>query len=365
MHARQYHKFKQLMKLPLSERRQIALSAQGELQLILTYDHRLEVLEALLDNPNLMVQSIINLAKKRIVPPAFLERIINKREWISQYDIKLELVKNPRTPTHHSLNLLKYLYRNDIQLIARDVSVSHIIRQVAVSLLEAKLADLLPGEKVSLAKDAVGPLLTILLNDEDRLVVRAALNNARLRENEVVVMVSKKKTRTEIVQAVYDSRWSRRYAVIVALAHNPNTPQDIIREVVPRLLQQDLQQMIHNPTLSISIRTMARHMLRRRILSLSQKQMLRLAKTGRREILNILIEKEDLDILKSTEGNPNLSEGHVVSLAVKTDSADIIEYLGQYSPWRTNMKVRQALFNNPNTPQELRDTLTRREINDD
>lgn len=348
------------MKMPLAERKQLAYSAQGEMQLLLTYDHHEEVLEALLDNPYLTIPSVVNLAKKRTVSPGFLGKIIKKREWVTQYDVKVELVKNPRTPSHESLKLLKYLYRQDLQFIARDVAVSHVIRQVAVTLLEAKLEELLPGEKIALAREAVGPLLTLLLNDQDARVVKSALNNSRVRENDVVVMANKRHTQTEVIREVFQSRWTRRYSVIVALVHNPNTPDDISRLLLEKLLQQDLLRVIENPTLPVPTRMNARHMLRRRVLSLPRVQQLQLARTARREVINVLLEKEDLDIVKVVEKNPNLVEGQLVSLAVKTPSDEIICYLAQDSQWRNNVKLRQALFFNPNTPEELRPGLVRR-----
>ncbi|MFC1850655.1 hypothetical protein ACFL27_10725 [candidate division CSSED10-310 bacterium] len=360
MNEKQYQKYVQLMKLPFEERKRLASTATGESQLLLSYDPHMEVTESLLDNPYITSQSILNLVKRRNTPLKLLEKIAENKTWLAEYDLKFELIKNPRTPSYISLKLLRYLFRKELQSLARDVSVSNIIRQATISILEAKLSELLPGEKMALAKEAVGPLLTMLLNDPDDRVVRVALQNTRLRENDVVIMANRRDISSKIIAEISKSRWLNRYPIKVAIAHNRQTPIPLAIKIIGELFQQDLQEIMKNPTLPTSTRMNARVILKKRIFCLPPQQLHRLAKTGRRELVNILIEKEDLNIIKLLEENPNVAEGQFVSLAVKTCSEEILEYLVCKSHWRNNPKLIQALYHNEATPSELRASLLER-----
>lgn len=353
MNEHQYQRFLEVQKLPLDQRKQMALTAQGEMQLILSYDPHQEVIDHLTDNPTLTPQSLISLVRRRNLSLQVIEKIAQNQSWISHYGLKYELIKNPHTPAHISLKQIKFLYRQELQKLSRDVGVSMTVRQAATSLLESRLADLLPGEKITLARDAVGPVLGLMLKEKDEAIIRAALLNPRVRENDVVILANRKNLSPALIREIYQSRWYRRYTVKIALANNIDTPDEIAGEIYGKLFQQDLQQVIGNPNLSVDKRKLARTILRTKILSLPREQRLKLARDCSREVLTILIEKADRDILQLLENNGNMTEGHMVSLAVRTTSAEMLRYLARESFWRQNIKVRQAIYHNPAKPADL------------
>lgn len=348
------------MQTPVSDRIELARHAQGDLQIILSYDPKPEVIDALLDNHQLSTRNVVNMISRKILSEQHLERISSNQNWLSSYDVKFELIRNPRTPTHISLKLLRFMYRKELQAVSRDVAIPQSVRFSAIKKLENQLADLTVGEKIAVAKEAIGPLLTLLLGDSDENVVRAVLKNPRLRENEVIVMVNKKNLKEHIIRAVFESHWIVRYPVKAALANNMNTPYSIAVDIIPSLLQQDLQKLIGNTFLPIPTRVMARNMLKIRILRLTREQHIRLARDCPREVINILIEIEDISIIKSLEGNPGLLEGQMVSLAVNASSRSVIEYLIHDSLWKNNPKVIKALHHNPLLDLEMQTFIQQR-----
>jgi len=102
----------------------------------------------------------------------------------------------------------------------------------------------------------------ILIRDTNKLVALGVLRNPRVVEDDVEAFARMRNVSTEVLRQVGQSReWTKSYAVIMALVHNPRTPQGISMNFVPRLQKQDLKKLARSREVPELIRRMAKRTL--------------------------------------------------------------------------------------------------------
>jgi hypothetical protein len=112
---------------------------------------------------------------------------------------------------------------------------------------------------VTLARIATLPVLVALLFDAELKVVRAALQNPRLREEDLLVQVRSDSVPPALIQAVAaSSRWSEHYAVRLALALQARTPLGVALGQISSLLPADLRRVAETPGLHPLVQAAAR-----------------------------------------------------------------------------------------------------------
>jgi hypothetical protein len=120
------------------------------------------------------------------------------------------------------------------------------IKRVAEEQILTRLESLPTGQKITLGRRASGRVAAGLLQDSDRRVISAALDNAKLTEPLVVQALMKPNApETLFVLVSEHSKWSQRREVQIALLRSENTPleraidfarnfsADFLRDVAP------------------------------------------------------------------------------------------------------------------------------------
>ena len=67
-----------------------------------------------------------------------LRIISNNREWTRNYQIKLAMATNPKSPQHMAMKYLNYLQDRDLKSIMKSRDVSSVISTAARRLLHKK-----------------------------------------------------------------------------------------------------------------------------------------------------------------------------------------------------------------------------------
>ncbi|MFP6663897.1 MAG: hypothetical protein VCC00_06850 [Deltaproteobacteria bacterium] len=124
-----------IRRMPVPERLKAALRGNHEARNVLARDPVKLVQGAVLKNPRITVEEVLNIAKSRSVQGDLLRRIAAQREWVRQYSIRQALVLNPKTPLTVSLALLGGLRERDVQKLARSRNIPGVIQQAARRLL--------------------------------------------------------------------------------------------------------------------------------------------------------------------------------------------------------------------------------------
>ena len=97
------------------------------------------------------------------------------------------------------------------------------VKLTADETLIARLKSVTLGERLTLARQASGKIAAALLQDEEKRIMRAALENSRLTETLVVKAVLKAAANVTLVQAVSrHTKWSLRSDVQIALLQTPH-----------------------------------------------------------------------------------------------------------------------------------------------
>lgn len=178
---------------------------------------------------------------RRAVPIRFLEHVGTIPPWSDHPLVLGAVVRNPRTPRVLGLKLLPYLFWHDVAETAASPWIQSAIRTRAEGLLKDMLPEMRLGERISLGRLATPSVLPLLLADLDPKVVTAALDNPRLREEDLLVHVRSGDVRVLFLEIVgASSRWGQRYGVRLGLALQPRTPLALALAQISSLVKRDL-----------------------------------------------------------------------------------------------------------------------------
>ena len=121
--------------LTLGEKRSLARTKERDVLNRLLYDPHPLVVRNVLENPRLTEHDVIKIVSKRPNHEQALRTIYLNDKWLSSYQVKLALSKNPYTPVNIALGLLFFLKIQDLAEIARDRTIHEVIKKTARGLL--------------------------------------------------------------------------------------------------------------------------------------------------------------------------------------------------------------------------------------
>ncbi|HEV7425825.1 MAG TPA: hypothetical protein VGQ46_05620 [Thermoanaerobaculia bacterium] len=196
---------------------------------------------AVLENPN--------------VTPAMCQAIARTPHLAAINSVRLRLVQSRSTPLTHSVKLVHYLHWPDLLRLSIDVKVPAQVRRAIDTQLLVRLETLSLGEKIAAAKRCSAALMKVLLFDPDPKVFAALLVNARLREEDLLLLASSDRASAEKLRLLAaDQKWSYRYAIRRALAVNPATPRSVAASQLRFLPRRDLRILHDDPATSTYLR---------------------------------------------------------------------------------------------------------------
>lgn len=197
----------------------------------------------------------VAILANRFCPLAVCVAIASSSRLASYYDVKLKLVLCRATPQHLALKFARHLYWADLLRYATDVQIAPPIR----AALDAQLLNALPkltlGEKISTAKSCSRDVGKALAGDPDLRVFSGLLNNARLREDDLVGFLQSDRAGAEHLKLVAGhAKWGFRYAIRCALASSSLTPRALAASQLRFLRREDLDALFRHPATSVYIR---------------------------------------------------------------------------------------------------------------
>jgi hypothetical protein len=112
-----------LSGLSISQKIRIATLGNSNQRAVLVRDSNRLVVMAVLKSPGMGDSEIIRFSKARSLPDEAVRYIAGKRDWTKLYQVKLNLVNNPRTPMQDALRFLTHLRPHDVRLLetSRDI----------------------------------------------------------------------------------------------------------------------------------------------------------------------------------------------------------------------------------------------------
>ncbi|MCC6848491.1 MAG: hypothetical protein IT294_08330 [Deltaproteobacteria bacterium] len=128
----------QLQTMTVSEKIKLALRGNRDARMLLIRDANKMIRRFVLQNPRIGDEEIIAIAKNRSADDELLRLIGESREWTKNYQVRVSLVTNPKTPLVLSLRFLSGLHERDVRMLAKSKNVSATVSTAAKRIIHQK-----------------------------------------------------------------------------------------------------------------------------------------------------------------------------------------------------------------------------------
>lgn len=115
--------FQKIQTMSVTEKLDLARKASKEARSILIRDSNKLIQLAVVNSPKITESEILAIASNRQVNDDVLKEIAMNKEWLRNYQIRLALVNNPKTPLSIAMAQVTYLNRRDLSLLAKSKGV--------------------------------------------------------------------------------------------------------------------------------------------------------------------------------------------------------------------------------------------------
>jgi len=217
---------------------------------------RIEELELVLDDAAALLEDeALAILDNPYATPRIVSRIAQTTRLASFHSVRLKLVAHRQTPQAHAVKLVHYLYWFDLLALSIDVQVPAPVRRAIDNQLISRAERLSLGERIASARRCGAALIKVFLFDPHPRVFESLLTNKRVREDDILALVSSDRATAEQLQMVAaDPKWSYRYSVRKALVLNPVTPRAAAASQLRYLSRVDLARIHANPQTSVYLR---------------------------------------------------------------------------------------------------------------
>jgi hypothetical protein len=219
-----------------------ARSASVEQIPTLIHDHREEVLRGLLENPHFEELHLCLLLGRADLSAILLEEIALQKRLTTSYRVKRALAFHHNVPQTLGLGLVRELYAHDLVALSFSPSGNPALRHLAEELVLARLPQLPPAQKMTLARRGTPRIMGALLTDGSPESLPTVLDSPLLNEGHVLRALARVALPVRIVTAIADhAKWSHIYSVRLALLRNSQTPLPRVLALLPSITTPDLK----------------------------------------------------------------------------------------------------------------------------
>ena len=127
-----------VQQMSVAERIKLALRGNHEARMLLLRDPNRLIRRFVLQNPRISDEEIIAVAKSRTTEDELLRVIAESRAWTKNYQVRLGLVTNAKTPLVIALRFLGSLHDRDVRLLAKSKNVSATVAAQAKRIVVQK-----------------------------------------------------------------------------------------------------------------------------------------------------------------------------------------------------------------------------------
>lgn len=186
------------------------------------------------------------------------EMIASSREHLGTQAIRERLAGFPGLNNAQALNLLASLAWPSLIAVAQNPKTPPVVRRQAERKLLLQVPSMALGEKVAMARRAHRALFPALIAGSDEKVLTALLDNPRLVENDLVVLLSTGQPPVDVISAIArHRRWGRSYAVRRALVECTESPLPLALSVLVQLPKRDQRAIAARSDVSERVRSAA------------------------------------------------------------------------------------------------------------
>jgi hypothetical protein len=127
-----------ILTMSVSEKVKLALRGNKDARTILVRDASKMIRRFVLQNPRIGDGEIVAICRNRSADDELLRTIATKREWMRNYQIRLALATNPKTPLPIAIRQVMTLGERDLQQLAKSRNVPQAVAVQARRLVVEK-----------------------------------------------------------------------------------------------------------------------------------------------------------------------------------------------------------------------------------
>jgi hypothetical protein len=125
----------QILHMSVGQRLKLAMKGNRDARMILLRDPSRLVQRFVLTNPRISDDEIVMLCKNRSIEREMLDAICRRKEWMTNYQVKLALATNPKTPLPTALRIVPTLLARDLRTLAKSKNVPTAVCSIAKRLV--------------------------------------------------------------------------------------------------------------------------------------------------------------------------------------------------------------------------------------
>lgn len=193
------------------------------------------------------------------------ELVASDREHLGTQSVRELLAGFPGLSNARAMNLLSSLPWTSLLAVAQAPRTPPLVRRQAERKLILQVHSMALGEKVAMARRAHRALFPALVREGDPMILSALLDNPRLVENDIVVLVNTREPPPELLgEIVRHHRWGLCFGVRRAVVECPTSPLPLALSVLVQLPPVEHQRIAAKERLPERLRDAAAALLRRR-----------------------------------------------------------------------------------------------------
>ena len=124
--------------MTVAQKVRLALTGNASARRYLVRDPKRVVSSAVLRAPGLTDKEIVSFSGQKALPEDVIRTIAQNREWTRHYQVKMNLIRNPKTPPQQSMWFIKSLLPSDLKSVAKDRDVPGVVKKTARRMLQQK-----------------------------------------------------------------------------------------------------------------------------------------------------------------------------------------------------------------------------------
>ena len=121
----------QISLLPVMQKMRLAVLGNSFERSVLVRDSNKQVALSAIKSPRVKENEAIAYAANRALSHDVIRHIAARKEWMKLYQLKLNLVLNPKTPLSSAMSLLNHLHPHDIRKVSRSRNIPAALSKAA------------------------------------------------------------------------------------------------------------------------------------------------------------------------------------------------------------------------------------------
>lgn len=121
----------QISGLPIMQKMRLAMLGNSFERSVLVRDSNKQVAMSAIKSPRVKENEAIAYAANRALSHDVIRHIAARKEWMKLYQLKYNLVVNPKTPLSSAMTLLNHLHAHDVRKVARSRNIPAALAKAA------------------------------------------------------------------------------------------------------------------------------------------------------------------------------------------------------------------------------------------